>query len=546
MTGNGDQRGTAPPNRLIHCSSPYLRRHARNPVEWYPWCEEAVQRASGEDTPILLSIGYDACHWCHVMARECFEDPDIARVMNENFVCIKVDREERPDLDRLYMRAVQLLSGSGGWPLTVFLTPDLVPFYGGTYFPPEDREGMPAFPRVLRAVRRTYDERRAEVDSTTTRVAEVIEASVALPESRTPVSEEMLARALRSVVNAFNMRSGGFGRGAQFPQAPLLDWLLRLWHARGDDRPRLMLETTLDHMAAGGIFDQLGGGFHRYSVDSAWRVPHFEKMLYDNAQLTGLYADASRAFGRDDYLSIAARTADYVLGELRGEEGGFYSAQDADSPGGEGAYYLWTYRQVVDCLGAEEGSVVARHLGVTEQGNLEDGRNVLYQAAPLDRLQDLDEAEARRIVEGGLRQLLDRRRERVPPATDRMILADWNGLMISGLAKLARAHPAQEESCVEAARRAAAFVWMNLRREDRLHHSLCEGDLGMPAFLSDHAMLAAAFLDLYETTFESRWLRRAWELGSTIYGEFWDGDHGSFRESGTGGEELFARPIELA
>ena len=521
---------TDEPNRLINCSSPYLRQHAYNPVDWYPWGEEAIERAREEDKPILLSIGYSACHWCHVMERECFEDPDIARLMNESFACIKVDREERPDLDDIYMRAVQMLTGSGGWPLTVFLTPDLEPFYGGTYFPPSDRGGMPGFPRVLRSVADAYENRREDVTSTARELRQAIEQSATPPTSETLIGDDILSDALDGVSQSYDRQAGGFGRVPKFPQTPVLRWLLDYSTVKGAEEARSMLVGTLDAMMRGGIFDQIGGGFHRYAVDRDWRVPHFEKMLYDNAQLCALYADASRALDRPDYLSVAIETARYVLETFRAPQGGFYSAQDADSEGEEGVYYAWTREEIIECLGPEDGALAARLLGVTEQGNWEDGRNVLYRAESPE--------EARRVPEKAKEKLLEARNERVAPAVDDKVLADWNGLMIRALARLHRA--TGEADYLDAARGAAEFLLEEMWRDGKLVHNWRDGRTGDRGYLADYAQVAGGLIDLHECTFELRWLRRARDLAERMVELFWDEDEGVFRDAEPGSPDLIA------
>jgi len=531
------------PNRLIGCASPYLQQHAHNPVDWYPWGAEALAKARREDAPILLSIGYSACHWCHVMERECFKDPEIARLMNEHFVNIKVDREERPDLDSVYMRAVQLMRGSGGWPLTVFLTPELVPFYGGTYFPPEDRGDRPGFPRVLHSVREAWDERRENVASTAEDVLEAINETVVPPAPENGLSRELMEAALRSVVSRFDLKAGGLGTAQKFPQTQVLDWLLRYWHVSGDERPRLMLTMTLDNMQAGGLFDQLGGGFHRYTVDRWWRVPHFEKMLYDNAQLTGLYADAARALDRDDYVASAVAAAHYLLDELRGPEGGFYSAQDADSEGEEGRYYTWTWQELMDCLGPEQGRVVARHFGATEDGNWENGLNVLCRDVPAGQMEELDEDEARRMIADGVERLLQRRRERVAPEIDHKILADWNGLAVSAMARLFRT--TGDENCLAAAREAAEFIIGNLKSADGLVHVWRDGPGDVEGYLSDYALMAGGLLDLYECTFDTTHLSAARRLADRMASDFWDEEHDLLRELGPGHEEVIGTATEV-
>ncbi len=543
MTDKDRTSESRPPNRLIDCASPYLRQHAHNPVDWYPWGPEALHKAREADKPILLSIGYSACHWCHVMERECFEDPEIARLMNENFVNIKVDREERPDLDRVYMRAVQMMTGSGGWPLTVFLTPELVPFYGGTYFPPEDRGERPGFPRVLRSVREAWDNRREDVSATAGDVREAVSEELVPPAPEDGLGPALLESALREIASRFDLKAGGLGTGQKFPQSPVLDWLLRLWHATGDERARLMLTMTLDNMQAGGFCDQVGGGFHRYAVDRWWRVPHFEKMLYDNAQLAALYADASRAFDRPDYLQTARAAARCMLEELRHPDGAFCCARDADSEGIEGRYYAWTWRELMDCLGREKGAVVARHFGATREGNWEEGLNVLYRAVPPDQLEGVSEDEAREIIAEASELLLQRRRRRVPPALDEKVLTDWNGLAVSALTRLYRA--TAETDYLQAALQAAAFVLGNTDREGRLGHAWRDGPCGVPAFLADCALMAGALLDLYECTFELDHLSQARRLAARMVEDFWDEDRGLLREIGPAHEKIMGTGTDL-
>ncbi len=527
------------PNRLVTCSSPYLLQHAYNPVDWYPWGEEAHERARREDRPIFLSIGYAACHWCHVMERESFEDPDIARLLNQSFVCIKVDREERPDLDGIYMRAVQALTGAGGWPLNVFLTPDLRPFFGGTYWPPRDRGSLTGFPRVLRSVRDAFQDRRNEVDRSADQVVDLIRKSMEPPAPTGSLGDELLEEALKTVASSFDLRETGFGAGAKFPQAPVLEWLLRLHGASGNDRPRYMLAQTLESMARGGLCDQLGGGFHRYTVDAQWRIPHFEKMLYDNAQLIGIYADASRALGNEEFLTVAIDAADYLLRDMRGPEGAFYSSQDADSEGVEGRYYAWTYEEIVEGLGTYEGAIVARYYGASEDGNWEGGLNVLRRPRPLAALAEefrLSKADAAELLQRGRRALLQRRRRRPAPATDTKVLTDWNALTVSALVRLHRA--THEDAYLAAAGSCAAFLLEQLRPEGRLMHSWREGRAEVPGFLLDHAALGVALLDLHEASGEASRLREAAALGAVVMAEFYEPGTGVFRDVGPRGEQL--------
>jgi hypothetical protein len=512
------------PNRLAEATSPYLLQHADNPVDWLEWGPEAFDRARREDLPVLLSVGYAACHWCHVMERESFEDEEIARLMNERFVCVKVDREERPDVDAIYMDAVQAMSGHGGWPMTVFLTPDGRPFFAGTYFPPEDRHGMPGFPRVLEAVSEAWRDRREELLQQGQRVIEAIGRT---PGSSTePLTAEVLDEALAGLRTAFDPEWGGFGGAPKFPQPIALEFLLRC-HRRGRDGPLDMVTRTLDRMAAGGIHDHVGGGFHRYAVDRTWLVPHFEKMLTDNAQLARLYLHAWQVTGEGRYREVASGTLDYLLREMRHPEGGFFSSQDADAEGEEGRFSVWSWDELVSVVGEE----VAGALGAGPEGNWE-GRNVLWRPS--------EEAD---VPEEALRRLLEVRDHRVHPATDDKVLAGWNGLAISALAEAGRVLGASHD--VEAAVAAADFVLSALRRDDgRLLRAWRDGRTSGPAYLDDHALMAAACLDLYETTFEVRWFEEARGLADTIIEQFGD-EAGGFYQTGRDTEQLVIRPKDL-
>ncbi len=534
----GDDR---PANRLANEASPYLLQHAHNPVDWYPWGQEALERARREDKPILLSIGYAACHWCHVMERESFEDPGTAALMNEHFVSIKVDREERPDVDAIYMGAVQAMTGHGGWPLTAFLTPQGEPFYAGTYFPNEDRHGMPAFRRILTAIAETWSTRRDEASTQARRVVEAIARAGELRASADPLSEDVLLQAFQGLRAAFDTRWGGFGGAPKFPQPMTLEFLLRC-HLRGIPGALDMVTLTLDRIADGGMHDQVGGGFHRYSTDERWLVPHFEKMLYDNAQLARLYTRAWQVTGLERYRRVAARTCDYLLREMQHPGGGFFSSQDADAEGVEGRSFVWSWDELVGAV----GEPVATALGATPGGNWE-GTNVLWiphpVAAVADEL-DLDAAALERDLEAARATLLLIRDERVPPATDDKVLAGWNGLAISAFAEAGRAFG--EPSYVEAAVRAADFVLASLRDgKGRLHRAWREGRVSGPAYADDHALLAEACLSLYETTFQLRWFIHARELADELLQRFHDEELGGFFQTASDAEALVVRPKEL-
>ncbi|HUG89064.1 MAG TPA: thioredoxin domain-containing protein [Actinomycetota bacterium] len=509
------------PNRLASATSPYLLQHADNPVDWYEWGPEALERARAEDRPILLSVGYAACHWCHVMERESFEDEDTAALMNERFVNVKVDREERPDVDAVYMDAVQAMTGQGGWPMTVFLTPEGEPFWAGTYFPKEERHGMPAFTRVLDAVAEAWRDRRDEIRSQGRSIVEAIGRRVR--PSDEPLTGEVLDEALDHLRAAFDPDHGGFGGAPKFPQPMTLGFLLRM-HLRGAEGALDMATRTLDRMAAGGIRDLLGGGFHRYSVDRTWLVPHFEKMLYDNAQLALAYLHAFQVTGEERHRRVAVETLEYLLRDLRHEGGGFFSSEDADSEGEEGRFYVWSW----DELTAEVGGDVARALGAEPEGNWE-GSSILHGEGPTEEVRE---------------RLLAIRRGRVRPATDDKVLAGWNGLAIRAFAEAGRA--LGEPRYVEAAEAAAGFVLQEMRREDgRLLRAWREGRTSGPAYAEDHALMAAGLLALYEATLDLRWFEAARELADDLVRLFHDEADGGFFETGSDAEELVLRPKEL-
>jgi uncharacterized protein len=516
-------------NRLAQETSPYLLQHKDNPVEWYAWGPDALERAKAEDKPILLSIGYSACHWCHVMEHESFEDAETAAYMNEHFVCIKVDREERPDLDSIYMEAVQGMTGHGGWPLTTFLDPEGVPFYGGTYFPPEPGQGMPSFRMVLEAVVESWGTQRERIRASAARIREQLGAIGRIEPSAEPLSPELIGTAVGRLRMMADMRHGGFGGAPKFPPAPALELLLA--HGVND-----VVEVTLDAMAHGGIYDQVGGGFARYSVDDVWLVPHFEKMLYDNALLARAYLHGWQALGHERWRRVCTDTLDWALREMRGPEGGFYAALDADSEGEEGRFYVWTPDQIRDALGAGELGDVAdeliAYLGVTEPGNFE-GRNILHVPGgpAAERPEHLDEA---------LRVLRSERAERVWPSLDDKRLASWNALMIAALAEAGAVLGRDEH--LDAARRCAEFVLTEMRAGDgRLRRSWKDGEARLDAYLEDYAYLVEALLTLYEATFEPRWFDAARQTADLMIELFGDPEHGGFFTTARDHERLIAR-----
>jgi len=528
-------------NRLIDETSPYLLQHAHNPVDWYPWGEEAFQKARSENNPILLSIGYSACHWCHVMERESFEDEKIAALMNELFVNIKVDREERPDLDEIYMNAVQMLTGRGGWPMTVFLTPEGKPFYGGTYFPPEDRYGVPGFPRILMGVANAYREKPQDVAQSVNQILAALQRMSSSKESQQPFSPEIIAQSAQQLAQAYDPRYGGFGNAPKFPNVGVYELLLRHYRRSKNERYLEMVVHTLQKMANGGIYDQLGGGFHRYSVDEKWLVPHFEKMLYDNAQLARIYAQVYCATKDPFFKRVVDETISYLMREMLDPNGGFYSTQDADSEGEEGKFFVWTQAEVNEILGAEAGEIFCRIYDVSEHGNFEE-KNILHPILTVEQASKLfkrEEAEIERLVAEAKKKLLHEREKRVKPFRDEKILTSWNGLMLSGLAEAIKisANP----SYVEAADHTLKFFFTEMFRNGALLHTYKDGKAKLFGYLDDHAFFAAGLLDLYEATLEQSHFDRAVEITDTMIREFWDEQDGGFFYTGKSHEQLIAR-----
>jgi uncharacterized protein YyaL (SSP411 family) len=541
----GQQRAPRKPNRLIHEPSPYLRQHAYNPVDWYPWGPEALERARVEDKPILLSIGYSACHWCHVMERESFDDEETAQLMNQLFVPIKVDREERPDLDQIYMDAVQLLSGRGGWPLTTFLTPDGKPFFGGTYFPPEDRHGLPGFKRVLRAVAQAYRERPQEIAQNVERLTRALDTLSSFKASDTQMSAGMIERAAGAMANHYDRVNGGIGQAPKFPNTFIFSLFLRVYRRTKDPAYAEMVRHTLSKMAKGGIHDHLGGGFHRYSVDSAWLVPHFEKMLYDNALLASLYLDAARALRENRFEQVARGIFEYVLREMTDPEGGFYSTQDADSEGEEGAFFLWTPEQVRTVLGEDLARIAMRFFDVSEEGNFE-GRNILHltiDVSDVAKLFAIEETKMAAMIDEIKTKLFAARETRVKPARDEKSLAAWNGLMISALAEGYRT--LAETRYLRAAERAAEFVMTRLWDGRRLKRSFKDGAAQLNGYLEDYACVSQALIDLYEATLAPGYLTKARALAQVVLDHFVDAQNGGFFFTADDHEALITRSKPL-
>jgi uncharacterized protein YyaL (SSP411 family) len=523
-------------NRLAQETSPYLLQHRDNPVDWYPWGAEALARARELDRPILLSVGYSACHWCHVMERESFEDAETAAYMNEHFVSVKVDREERPDVDALYMEAVQAISGQGGWPMTVFCDPDGVPFFGGTYFPPDEGRGMPSFRMVMEAVVDAFESRREELRERAPETRVRLGAIGALEPSGEGPGAALLEAAVETLQGAADPVHGGFGGVPKFPPASALELLL----ARGIEEP---VERTLDAMMAGGIYDQIGGGFARYSVDAGWLVPHFEKMLYDNAQLSRAYLHGWQTLGHERYRRVCEETLDWALREMRGPEGGFYSALDADSEGEEGRFYVWTPTEIQAVLGGDASPVIEFY-GVSEAGNFE-GRSILHLPGGAGRLSvGMRQKVAPPGLDDARRALYEARAERVWPGLDDKRLASWNALMLGALAEAGAA--LGREDYLDAARECAEFVLRDLRDADgRMLRTYKDGEGRLNAYLEDHAFLLEALLALYEATFEAGWFDAAKAIAEAMIARFGDPERGGFYSTSDDHEELIARRKEI-
>ena len=532
------------PNRLSRETSPYLLQHAANPVDWYPWGNEALDRAKSEDKPILLSIGYAACHWCHVMAHESFEDEPTARLMNDRFVNIKVDREERPDIDGIYMHAVQALTGHGGWPMTMFLTPDGAPFYGGTYFPPDDRPGMPSFAKVLNSVADAYADRRDSITATSAQLREIYDAAKMQARSEGPINTHTLDFAYRGIARHHDVRHGGFDSAPKFPQTMTLDFLLRYSKRTGTEYALEIAHDSFRKMARGGIYDQIGGGFHRYAVDALWLVPHFEKMLYDNALLVRLGAHLWQATGDSEVRQVTEETVQWLAREMTSPEGGFYSSLDADSEGHEGQFYVWSEHELDTLLGSDTTAVKA-YYAVTAGGNFE-GANILHvradPAAAAPRA-GISLPILERIIADAKATLYETRAKRVWPGLDDKILAGWNGLMLRGLAAAARAFQSDEFSRL--AIRNGEFLLREMVRDGRVMRTHKNGESRIGGFLEDHAAVALGFVALYELTFDHVWIERANVIAGSMIAWFWDDQLNAFFDTAKDAEALISRPREV-
>lgn len=534
-----------PTNRLAKETSPYLLQHQYNPVDWYPWGEAAFARAREEDRPILLSVGYSSCHWCHVMERESFEDEEIAAIMNDRFISVKVDREERPDVDSLYMTAVQRITGQGGWPMTVFLTPEGEPFYGGTYFPPQPRHGLPSFRQLLEGIHQAWTERRDEVRRSADELTTMLrEGSLVRPPSGT-LDRSTLTAAFQEIARRHDKRWGGFGGAPKFPQPLSLEFLLRYNHRTGSEQALEIVRHSLRGMARGGIYDHLGGGFHRYSVDAKWLVPHFEKMLYDNALLSRIYLNAYLATGEEEFRYVAEDVLRYVQREMTGPNGGFYSAQDADSEGEEGKSYLWSADEIDHILG-DEGPRIRKLFDVREAGNFE-GRSILNLIAAererVDPERDAQVASAREALSTVREPLLAARDQRVQPDLDDKVITAWNAMMLRSFAEAGRALDKPEY--VRVAERNAEFLMQELWRGGELLRTYREGEAKIPAFLDDHALLIDALVSLYQATFDARWISFATELADVMLQRFWSAEEETFYDTAEGVEDLIVRPREM-
>ena len=540
-------------NLLIHEKSPYLLQHADNPVDWYPWGEEAFEKAHEEDKPILLSIGYSSCHWCHVMEHESFEDAQVASLMNDAFVCIKVDREERPDIDGVYMTVAQMMTGRGGWPLTIIMTPDKVPFFAGTYIPKQDRFGRAGLVTLIPAVKERWETQREDLIGTADRVAAALR-KVPQGTAGAELDESTLALAYAQLAQRFDAQHGGFGGAPKFPTPHNLLFLLRYWRRTGQEHALQRVEQTLEAMRRGGMFDHVGFGYHRYSTDARWLLPHFEKMLYDQAMLAMAYTEAYQVTGKEECRQTAEEIFHYVLRDMTAPEGGFYSAQDADSEGEEGKFYTWTAAELRSVLGEEEADLVGRVYNVQARGNYADeasgekqGANILHLREALSDTAislGMSGEKLQEKLETARHKLFEHREGRAHPLKDDKVLTDWNGLMIAAMAKAARAF--DEPALAEAAKRAARFVLENLVDADgRLLHRYRDGDAALRAYVDDYAFLVWGLLELYEATFDVRHLEAALALNMDLIEHFWDSERGGCYTTADDGERLLARQREI-
>jgi len=528
-------------NRLINETSPYLLQHAHNPVDWFAWTDEAFEKARREDKPVLISIGYSACHWCHVMEHESFEDEATAAIMNANFVNIKIDLEERPDVDQIYMTFVQMTSGHGGYPLNVFLTPDRKPFFGGTYFPPDNRFNMPSFQRILTSVAEAYRERKDEVLHSANEILGEIKTLSAQQSAGENLSVEQTEFAFKGFVKTFDRANGGFGGAPKFPSPMSLEFLLRCFHRTGDENALSMVETTCRKMANGGICDQLGGGFHRYTVDAVWLTPHFEKMLYDNAQLARIYLHVFQITKDEFYKRVAIETLEYVKREMTDASGGFYAAQDADSEGVEGKFFVWTPEEVAQILDERETQIFNFYYDVSEHGNFEEKNilNVKNSPAETAEVLKISEDELKKILETGKKKLFAEREKRVKPFRDEKVLTAWNGLMLAAFAEAGAI--LDDKDYLEIAARNADFILENLQKDGYLLRTFKDGQAKLNAYLEDYANFADGLIELFQASGDAKYLKEAKRLADLMITEFWDEEAGAFFFTANNHEELLIR-----
>ena len=527
--------------RLSRETSPYLLQHATNPVDWYPWGQEALQKAKEENKPIFLSIGYSSCHWCHVMAHECFENSEIAQLMNQWFVNIKVDREEYPDVDAIYMKALVELTGQGGWPLNIFLTPDQKPYLGGTYFPPTPKFNRPGFPQILEDAYKLFADDPIQTDIKSQNLLEKIHLQNKAGKPLGVKPNKLIKEAIDIFKKRFDEEYGGFGSGMKFPEPMHYTLMLRYWTETGDEETLHILDKSLTKMAEGGLFDQLGGGFHRYSTDRFWRVPHFEKMLYDNGLLAKLFLDMFQATKQDIYREIPEQIFFWMESEMTSQEGAFFSSQDADTEGHEGAWYTWELKEVLNLLGPKHAKVFSKAFGMTSKGQL-DGRNVLYLNMKVEALAEMENIpifEADHILKKGKKTLFEARRKRTCPDTDKKIITSWNGLMITALAT--GYSVLREEKYIKTAKRCAEFIWSEQWKDGKLYRIYKDGKSSIAGCLEDYAYFFEALITLYETSLQSEWLSKARQLADAMIDEFWDKDEGGFFLSGKLREQLVAK-----
>ena len=534
-------------NHLINEKSPYLIQHADNPVDWYPWSEEAFKKAKNENKPVFLSIGYSTCHWCHVMAHESFEDPEIGGLMNEVFVSIKVDREERPDLDNIYMTVCQLMTGTGGWPLTIIMTPDKKPFFAGTYFPKENMYGRVGLNDLILNVKDIWNKKSGEVSDSADRIMDALQ-KIAQTSSGDELGENILDSTYKSLSDNFDDINGGFGGAPKFPTAHNFLFLLRYWKRNQNERSLNMVKETLDSMRNGGIYDHVGFGFHRYCVDQGWQVPHFEKMLYDQAIIAMAYIEAFQATGNEKYKYTAQEIFEYVLRDMQSPEGGFYSAEDADSEGVEGKFYTWKKDEIYDILDESDAKFASKLFGITDEGNFseEAGSNILHLENSLDEISEalgIKKEDARRKIERIRKTLFNVRENRVHPHKDDKILTDWNGLMISALSKGAQVF--DNENYLKAAMSSADFIFDTLCQNNRLLHRYRDGEAAINANLDDYTFFISGLLDLYEASFNLKYLKSAIALNNTLSDHFWDNENGGFYFTPDDGEDILVRKKEI-